>query len=62
MFSIIHYSMFLEQEIPEIEIVWISVTNFGRGDLLVYPPALVGKTRLFITKCESNMVENGFLF
>lgn len=61
MFSIIHYSMFLEQEIPEIEIAWMSVTNLGCGDLFS-SLALVGKTRLFITKCESNMVENGFLF
>lgn len=35
--------MFLEQEIPEIEIAWMSVTSLGHGDLLS-SLALVGKT------------------
>lgn len=61
MLSIIHYSVFLEQESPGIEITWMSVSSLGRGDLLS-SLALVGETRLFRTKCESNMVENGFLF
>lgn len=43
MLSIIHYSMLLEQEIPGIEIVWMSVTNLGCDDLLS-SLALVGKT------------------
>lgn len=61
MLSIIHYSMFLEQAIPGTEIAWMSVTSFGHGEL-VSSLALVCKTRLSITKCESNMVENRFLF
>lgn len=40
-------------------VVWMSLPILGHGDLLL---ALVGKTRFFITKSESTMVENGFLF